>query len=60
MALTVISIRHVMRQLALMAGNQLNEGTGKSEVITRIVPRTQAIKSYFDVHNHLRQGSLHI
>ena len=43
----------------------LNEGTGESEVITRIVPRTQAIKSYFDaaciidVHNHLRQGSLH-
>ena len=44
----------------------LNEGTGESEEITRIVPRTQAIKSYLDaaciidVHNHLRHGSLHL
>ena len=42
----------------------LNETTGESETITRTVPRTQMIKSYFeaacaiDVHNHLRQDGL--
>ena len=42
----------------------INEDTGSSERITRTVPRTSAIKEYFqvacvvDVHNHLRQGSL--
>ena len=42
----------------------LNDSTGEGETITRTVPRTQMIKSYFegacciDVHNHLRQGSL--
>lgn len=43
---------------------QLNDVTGSSERITRTVPRTSAIKEYFqaaciiDVHNHLRQGGL--
>ena len=42
----------------------LNETTGESEIITRTVPRTHMIKSYFeaayaiDVHNHLRQDGL--
>ena len=42
----------------------LNEMTGESETITRTVPRTQMIKSYFeaaraiDVHNHLWQDGL--
>ncbi|KAL5484079.1 hypothetical protein EMCRGX_G020521 [Ephydatia muelleri] len=42
----------------------LSETTGESETITRTVPRTQMIKSYFeaacaiDVHNHLRQDGL--
>ena len=43
---------------------QLNDVTGSSERITRTVPRTSAVKEYFqaaciiDVHNHLRQGGL--
>ena len=42
----------------------LNETTGESETITRTVPCTQMIESYFeaacaiDVHNHLRQDGL--
>ena len=43
---------------------RLNPDTGLSENITRSVPRTQMIKSYFeaacaiDIHNHLRQDGL--
>ena len=45
----------------------MKQETDESELITRAVPRTKAIKSYFDaaciidVHNHLCQGSpLHL
>ena len=43
---------------------QLKDVTGSSERITRTVPRTSAVKEYFqaaciiDVHDHLRQGGL--
>ena len=43
---------------------QLNDVTGSSERITRTVPRTLAVKEYFqaqciiNVHNYLRQGEL--
>eukprot|EP00731_Ephydatia_muelleri_P003724 Em0001g3724a len=43
---------------------QLNDVTGSSERITCTVPRTSAVKEYFqaaciiDEHNHLRQGEL--